>query len=108
MQQPSAERVWSAAQQLLRTIVNPDIYNLWFAPLRATALAHEEITLEVANDFSELWLKDNYLGLIRDVLASAAGQHLKINFAVATPKIEAPVNGLPDKAGEARDSRIDV
>ena len=51
MQPPSAERVWTAAQQLLRTIVNPDIYNLWFAPLRATALAEEAITLEVANDF---------------------------------------------------------
>src|SRR6185503_6206791 len=94
MQQPSAERVWSAAQQLLRTIVNPDIYNLWFAPLRATALGEEAITLEVANDFSELWLKDNYLGLIRDVLASAAGQHLKINFrVVAPPKAPPAING---------------
>jgi chromosomal replication initiator protein len=102
MQPPSAERVWTAAQQLLRTIVNPDIYNLWFAPLKATALAEEAITLEVANDFSELWLKDNYLGLIRDVLASAAGQHLKVNFAVATPKADAATNGTPDKNSDSR------
>src|SRR6185503_4699750 len=102
MQQPSAERVWSAAQQLLRTIVNPDIYNLWFAPLRATALAEEAITLEVANDFSELWLKDNYLGLIRDVLASAAGQHLKVNFAVATPKANAPANDAEETSSDSR------
>src|SRR5687767_1102013 len=102
MQPPSAERVWTAAQQLLRTIVNPDIYNLWFAPLRATALGEEAITLEVANDFSELWLKDNYLGLIRDVLASAAGQHLKVNFAVATPKTDAPANDAPDKSSDSR------
>jgi chromosomal replication initiator protein len=108
MQPPSAERIWTAAQQLLRTIVNPDIYNLWFAPLRATALGEEEITLEVANDFSELWLKDNYLGLIRDVLASAAGQHLKINFAVASPKIEVPANGASEKGSDTRDSRIEV
>ena len=102
MQPPSAERVWTAAQQLLRTIVNPDIYNLWFAPLKATALAEEAITLEVANDFSELWLKDNYLGLIRDVLASAAGQHLKVNFAVATPRTDAPANSAPDKSSDSR------
>jgi chromosomal replication initiator protein len=108
MQPPSAERIWTAAQQLLRTIVNPDIYNLWFAPLRATTLADEEITLEVANDFSELWLKDNYLGLIRDVLASAAGQHLKINFAVAAPKPDPAANGGADKPGDTRDSRIDA
>jgi len=93
MQQPSAERIWTAAQQLLRTILNPDIYNLWFAPLQARDLVGEEITLEVANDFCEVWLKDNYLGLIRDVLASAAGQHLKVNFRVAPTKSAPPVNG---------------
>ena len=93
MQQPSAERIWTAAQQLLRTILNPDIYNLWFAPLQARDLVGEEITLEVANDFCEVWLKDNYLGLIRDVLASAAGQHLKVNFRVAPSKSAPPVNG---------------
>jgi chromosomal replication initiator protein len=93
MQQPSAERIWTAAQQLLRTILNPDIYNLWFAPLQARDLVGEEITLEVANDFCEVWLKDNYLGLIRDVLASAAGQHLKVNFRVAPTKSAPPANG---------------
>ena len=94
MQQPSAERIWTAAQQLLRTILNPDIYNLWFQPLQARDLTGDEITLEVANDFCEVWLKDNYLGLIRDVLASAAGQHLKVNFrVVAPPKAPSAVNG---------------
>ena len=94
MQQPSAERIWTAAQQLLRTILNPDIYNLWFAPLQARDLVGEEITLEVANDFCEVWLKDNYLGLIRDVLASAAGQHLKVNFRVAPTKNAPPPNNI--------------
>jgi chromosomal replication initiator protein len=101
MQQPSAERIWTAAQQLLRTILNPDIYNLWFAPLQARDLVGEEITLEVANDFCEVWLKDNYLGLIRDVLASAAGQHLKVNFRVAPTKSAPPVNGT-DVPAEAK------
>jgi chromosomal replication initiator protein len=106
MQAPSAERLWSNAQQLLRTIVNPDIYNLWFAPLKATTLTDEEITLEVANDFSEVWLKDNYLGLIRDVLASAAGQHLKVNFAVAPARLDSPSDTTVDE--KRSDSRIEV
>jgi chromosomal replication initiator protein len=109
MQQPSAERVWTAAQQLLRSIVNPDIYNLWFAPLKATALANDEITLQVANDFCEVWLKDNYLGLIRDVLASAAGQHLRISFAVSSTKADdashADTAKSNDGAGESDSDR---
>jgi chromosomal replication initiator protein len=61
--QPSAENIWGAAQQLLRTMLNTDIFNLWFLPIKATTLENDTLTLEVANDFCEVWLKDNYLGL---------------------------------------------
>lgn len=78
----TAEKVWFAAQEQLRTMLNPDIYNLWFAPLQATVLDGESLTLKVANDFCELWLKDNYLGLIQDVLLQVSGHQLRVNFEV--------------------------
>ncbi|MFN7138406.1 MAG: DnaA N-terminal domain-containing protein, partial [Limisphaerales bacterium] len=62
--QSSAEKTWSAAQDLLRTMLNPEIYNLWFKPVRAVDCAGDTIFLEVANDFCAVWLKDNYLGLL--------------------------------------------
>ena len=80
--QTSAEKVWSTARELLRSMLNPDIYNLWFAPISAADLKDETIVLEVANEFCEVWLKDNYLGLIRDVLAHSCGQQLKVTFQV--------------------------
>lgn len=64
-------------------MLNTDIYNLWFSPLRAVGLENETFTLEVADDFCEVWLKDNYLGLISDVLAQACGQNLKVKFRVS-------------------------
>src|SRR5256885_4400818 len=79
----AAEKTWAAAQELLRTMLNADIYNLWFAPIRAGVLEGDFLTLEVANDFCEVWLKDNYLGLIQDVLMHASGQPLKVKFKVA-------------------------
>ena len=79
----TVENVWPAAREMLRTMLNPDIFNLWFAPIRATALEGDHLTLEVANDFCEVWLKDNYLGLIQDVLMHASGQPLKVKFKVA-------------------------
>ncbi|MGA3182432.1 MAG: chromosomal replication initiator protein DnaA [Verrucomicrobiota bacterium] len=81
--QASVETIWSSAQQSLRTMLNPDIYNLWFLPVKALGLEGDTIVLEVANDFCEVWLKDNYLGLIRDVLAQACGQILQIRFHVS-------------------------
>jgi len=80
--QPSADIIWGAAQQQLRAMLNSDIYNLWFLPIKATALEEETLTLEVANDFCEVWLKDNYLGLIHDVLMQASSQNLKVKFQV--------------------------
>ncbi|MEO6182379.1 MAG: chromosomal replication initiator protein DnaA, partial [Verrucomicrobiota bacterium] len=63
---------------------NADIYSLWFLPVRAIALNGEVITLEVSNDFCEVWIKDNYLGLIRDVLLHSSGQPLDVKFQVGS------------------------
>ena len=81
MQSP-AEKIWKEAQEKLRSILNPDIYNLWFAPIQALCLDGETITLRVANDFCELWLKDNYLTLVQDVLMHVAGAQIKVRFQI--------------------------
>ena len=70
-------------------MLSADTYKLWFAPLRACSLEGNNIVLEVANDFCEVWLKDNYLGLLQDVLAVAAGRPLQVKFKVSTAN---PVN----------------
>ena len=64
-------------------MLSADTYNLWFAPLRACSQENNSITLEVANDFCEVWLKDNYLGLLQDVIALASGRQLQLKFKVA-------------------------
>src|SRR5258705_6502630 len=82
--QDSVENIWRTAQSHLQSMLNPDIYNLWFAPVRAIALQEDCIVLEVSNDFCEVWLKDNYLGLIQDVLLHASGRPIKVDFRVGT------------------------
>lgn len=95
----TAEKVWGSARELLRTMLNPDIYNLWFAPLRASALEGECLTLEVANDFCEVWLKDNYIGLIRDVLTTSSGESMQVRFRVSDhPQVAMPVVSLTVKS----------
>ena len=81
--QASAEKIWDAAQGHLRSMLSTDTYNLWFAPLRACAQDNNSLVLEVANDFCEVWLKDNYMGLLQDVVALASGRQLNIKFKVA-------------------------
>src|SRR6266700_1226303 len=91
--QASADKIWTTAQEQLRSMLSSDVYNLWFAPLRASAHDHNSIVLEVVDDFCEVWLKDNYMSLLQDVLAVASGQQLEVRFKVTPPA------GLP-AAGE--------
>lgn len=81
----TAQKIWASAQEHLRTMLNPEIFHLWFEPLQAIAIEGDLLTLQVANDFCEVWLKDNYLGLMRDVLAQTSGQPLAVKFQVASP-----------------------
>jgi len=65
-------------------MLSADTFNLWFAPLRASALENQHIVLEVANDFCEVWLKDNYMGLLQDVIGVAAGRQMQVKFRIGT------------------------
>ena len=114
--QTAVQRVWSVAQQKLRTMLNPDIYNLWFAPIQPVSMEGDSICLQVANDFCEVWLKDNYLGLIQDVLMQASGGPLQITFQVggkASPDgnlpLEFPNNGsLPTRGDRPPANRENI
>jgi chromosomal replication initiator protein len=93
--QASAENIWAAAQDALRRTLNQELFKLWFAPIKAVALEGEHITLEVANDFCEVWLKDNYLGLLKDALAQATGQPYQVKFRVGQSAPPPPVSAEP-------------
>ena len=92
-----AGRAWMAAQDLLRSMLNSEIYNLWFAPLRPVSMTGEAFLIEVGNEFCEFWLKDNYLGLLEEVMASVTGRQLKVSFQVGTASA-----GAGDRGGKAK------
>jgi chromosomal replication initiator protein len=89
--QISAEKIWSTAQEHLRVKLSRDTFNMWFAPLRACAVDGNHLTVETPNEFSEVWLKDNYLSLLQDAVAIAAGARLQVRFKVNGTVQTAPV-----------------
>lgn len=80
--QSAVGKIWSSAQGILREKLSSDIFRLWFAGLKARALEEDRLTLEVPNDFAELWLRNNYLGLLQDVLGQITGRRLSVQFTV--------------------------
>src|ERR1035441_8308182 len=81
--QLSAEKIWNLAQEQLRSKLSKDTFSMWFAPLRACALDGDHVMLEAPNEFSEVWLKDNYTSLLQDAFAIAAGRQLQVRFKIA-------------------------
>ena len=85
-------------------MLSADTYNLWFAPLRASGQDHSVIVLEVANDFCEVWLKDNYMGLLQDVVALSAGRQLQVKFKVAPANTAGGTPAVPVVVEKAKPS----
>jgi len=100
--QTSVEGIWGKAQECLRTMLNTDLYNLWFAPLRAVNQKGDLVTLEVANDFCEVWLKDNYLDLLQNVLSHESGQQIKVDFHIAATAPAVPTAAPVTQPKKAR------
>ena len=93
---PTAEKLWADASEILCGLLNSDLFNLWFRPIRPISVDGEWLVLEVANDFSQLWLEDNYSDLIREVLQSATGKPLRARFVVGNGTVSSPA--LPTQA----------
>ena len=101
--QASAQKIWGTVQQSLQSLVSAELYRLWFSNIHPRALEHDCLTLEVKDDFTEVWLEKNYLDLIREKAILATGRPIKVKLEVgnqlnvqtdntmrgAQPKIEA-------------------
>jgi len=94
--QPQA--LWLAAQQTLRGMLKTELYNLWFAPVTARCLDGDNLTLEVADEFCEFWLKDNYLDVLRSVVSRAAIRPIHVSFAIRPA--ESAVAAAADSASD--------
>ncbi|MBI5386079.1 MAG: chromosomal replication initiator protein DnaA [Verrucomicrobia bacterium] len=79
----AAEKIWGPAQQMLRSILNPETYSLWFGSIQAKGLEDDCLVLEVADEFCEMWLEKNYSELIHEKILAATGQLLKVRFEAA-------------------------
>ncbi|HEY0549650.1 MAG TPA: chromosomal replication initiator protein DnaA [Verrucomicrobiae bacterium] len=88
--QASAQKIWGTVQQSLQSLVSTELYRLWFSNIHPRALDHDCLTLEVKDDFTEVWLEKNYLDLIREKAILATGRPIKVKLEVGNqPTIQA-------------------
>jgi len=101
----TVDKIWTKTTKQIRTLLNTETYNLWFSAVQPLSLNQSSITLEVPNEFSEVWLKDNYLELLQDALAQASGRKLKIKFKVAEGNGIAPATAKATRGRKSASTR---
>jgi len=100
MSAPAPQTLWTQVQRHLQELLKPDIFALWFEPIRPLALDGDCLRLEVRDEFCAMWLTDNYLDLLRSVTSRAAVRPMQIEFSVgATPAPPGPTLAAPERAG---------
>jgi len=99
------EKTWLQASETLRTMVNADLFNLWFDPIRPGSINEDTAVLIVPNDFCAVWLKDNYLELLQDVLAHITGKKLNVQLEINEAIVDEVSVQAADTANNAADTQ---
>ena len=79
----SHDHVWKEACKALQGMLNPDLFNRWFVPIKPMEVREGVLVLGVANEFYQIWLQDNFLPLVREAVNQSSKQPLQVRFTVA-------------------------
>ena len=76
------EALWRAAAKVLKGMLSAELFGRWFAPINPVSLHDGTLVLGVANEFSQIWLQDNFLPLIREAVAQAGGNAVQVRLCI--------------------------
>ncbi len=97
-QTTSSTDLLNTLKENLKKLFSTDIYNTWFNPLKCSDATEEnKITILTNNDFSCMWLQNNYQELFETKLAQLAGHPIVVEFKSEDEQGEkkAPVKTQP-------------
>jgi chromosomal replication initiator protein len=76
-------KLWKEACESLRTMFSVELFSRWFAPIQPVELRDRTLVLAVANEFSRIWLQDNFLSIVREAVSKASKEATQVKFIVA-------------------------
>lgn len=74
------ETIWTQCLQALQTKVGEHATSTWLKPIEFEEISDGKAYLSVPNSFFISWIRDNYLGIIRDSLLQVTGNAYELVF----------------------------
>ena len=76
------DETWTRVDGYLRSRLRPDLYERWFAPLRATAIDDGRLHVAAPDKFHRDFVDDNYRPWFEEFLPAVTGTSLRVVFVV--------------------------
>jgi chromosomal replication initiator protein len=87
-----AEELWSCIQTHLVNRLKPDLFERWFAPLRAVRVEGDRLEVAAPDRFHRDWVDDHYSSFFDEFVPALVGRKLSVAFVVyeAAPRAGRP------------------
>jgi chromosomal replication initiator protein len=76
----TATELWDAVRSTLRDSLPGETYEMWFSKIEPTKVTKDYVELLAPNEFSAIWIQDNFLDLVRKEMSEVAGREMEVNL----------------------------
>ncbi len=94
-------KIWEKVQTELSELLPKDIFDSWFASVSCLKAEENTVVLGVENDFSAIWISDNY----NDLLSKAFQRFLGFPVSISLQNVTAEIETVAD---QSQDQDTDV
>jgi chromosomal replication initiator protein len=91
------ENVWLSARSNIEKVLTPQNFANWIKPIRFLSARKDHLLLEVPDTYFRDWIRDNYLGMIKEAISSVSDSSYEIELKV----VPARTPGKPDEHAKA-------
>ncbi len=91
-------KLWESVRADFAHTFPPDIYRSWFEPLYVVSETDNSIVFGVVNDFTAIWLQENYIDVLSKRLLLEAGHPVSVSFQVQARHDNIPHQNTPSHA----------
>jgi chromosomal replication initiator protein len=104
----SPETFWSSLREHLLEVIPPDTFRVWFDNMRVGRLDVDGCELIAPNEFSAIWIRDNYLDVIRREADRLVGHPFTIELLgdLSEPEVSDRLKDSSRKSSTKRGSRL--
>ncbi len=76
------EKVWSNCLAVIKDNVPLQAFKTWFAPIKATKLKSNVLTIQVPSQFFYEWLEEHYIELLKKTIRKEIGPDAKLEYSI--------------------------